>query len=72
MCDELPKSYLIKQKRNQLNDICTVESVPGHYPGAQISFTETLKTHIKDLQKSEPVKVKINGDDAKMSRNTKS
>ncbi|PFX16953.1 hypothetical protein AWC38_SpisGene18745 [Stylophora pistillata] len=75
MCDELPKSYLIKQKRRQLNDICTIESVPGHYPGAQISFTETLKAHIKDLQKddpsfgrNEPVKVKISGDGAKMSR----
>lgn len=69
ICDELPKSYFIKQKRNQLNDICTIESVPGHYPGAQISFTETLKTHIEDLQKNdpsfginEPVKVKISGD----------
>lgn len=77
MCDELPKSYLIKQKRNQLNDICTIERVPGHYPGAQISFTETLKTHIKDLQKNdpsfgvnEPVKVKISGDGTKMSRST--
>ena len=77
MCDELPKSYLIKQKRKQLNDICTIERVPGHYPGAQISFTETLKAHIKDLQKNdpsfdinEPVKVKISGDGAKMSRSS--
>ena len=77
MCDELPKSYLIKQKRKQLNDICTIERVPGHYTGAQISFTETLKAHIKDLQKNdpsfdinEPVKVKISGDGAKMSRSS--
>ena len=77
ICDELPKSHLIKQKRSQLNNICTVENVPGCHPGAQISFTETLRCHIKDLQRkdpsfglNEPVKIKISGDGAKMSRST--
>jgi len=54
MCDELPKSHLIKQKRTQLNNICTIENVPGHYPGAQITFKETLRDCIKDPQQSDP------------------
>ena len=77
VCDELPKSYLIKQKKSQLNKICTIEHVPGHYPGAQISFSEALKDHIRELlqndpsfDSNEPVKVKISGDGAKMSRST--
>ena len=77
ICDDLPKSYLIKQKRNQLNNICNIEPVPGQYPGAQISFTETLKSHVKELLQTdpshdmtEPIKVKISGDGAKMSRST--
>ncbi|KAJ7369993.1 hypothetical protein OS493_034939 [Desmophyllum pertusum] len=77
MCDDLPKSYLIKQKRNELNKICTIEPVPGQYPGAQISFSETLKNHVRELLENdpsyditEPVKVKISGDGAKMSRST--
>lgn len=77
MCDELPKSYLVKQKRNELNKICTIQPVPGQYPGAQISFSETLIEHVRGLLKNnphydlnEPVKVKISGDGAKMSRNT--
>ena len=77
MCDDLPKSYLIKQKRNQLNNICNIEPVPGQYPGAQISFCETLKNHIREFLRTdpsydltEPVKVKISGDGAKMSRTT--
>lgn len=39
--DRLPQSYLIKQKRNELNKLCHVERIPGMYPGAQISFSET-------------------------------
>ena len=77
MCEDLPKSNFIKQKRNQLNNICSIEPVPGQYPGAQISFSETWKSHIRDLLRTdpsydltEPVKVKISGYGAKMSRST--
>ncbi|XP_028418693.1 uncharacterized protein LOC114544180 [Dendronephthya gigantea] len=76
-CDDLPRSYLIKQKRSDLNKLCHVESVPGNFPGAQISFSTTLKGHIKqfledhpDYSLNEPIKVKISGDGAKMSRTT--
>ena len=77
ICDDLLKSYLIEEKRNQLNNICSTEPVAGQYPGAQISFTETLKSHVRELLQTdpshdmtEPIKVKISGDGAKMSRST--
>ena len=54
ICDHLPKPYLIKQKRNQLNNICSIEPVPGKYPGAQIPFTETLKSHVRELLQTDP------------------
>lgn len=75
--NDLPRSYLIKQKRSDLNKLCHIEKAPGIYPGAQISFLDTLKEHIADFLKSnpnypmeEPMKVKISGDGAKMSRTT--
>jgi hypothetical protein len=48
------------------------------FPGAQISFSETLKDHIRDFVKShpdhnvtdDPIQVKISADGAKMSRTT--
>jgi len=59
------------------NKLCHIEKAPGIYPGAQISFLDTLKEHIADFLKSnpnypmeEPMKVKISGDGAKMSRTT--
>lgn len=47
---DLPRSYLIKQKRSGLNKLCHIEKAPGIYPGAQISFLDTLKEHIGDSQ----------------------
>ena len=72
--DDLPRSYLVKQKRSELNKLCHVEKVPGQFPGAQISFSETLKDHIRDFVKShpdhnvtdDPIQVKISADGAKM------
>ena len=75
--NDLPRSYLIKQKRSDLNKLCHIEKVPGNYPGAQISFVDTLQDHIRGFFKThpnhpleEPIKVKISGDGAKMSRTT--
>ena len=78
---DLPRSYLIKQMRSDLTKLCHIEKArekaPGIYPGAQISFLDTLKEHIADFLKSnpnypmeEPMKVKIRGDGVKMSRTT--
>jgi hypothetical protein len=49
--DGLPKSYLVKQRRSQLNDISNVIPTPGEADGAQISFTEMLKTRIQEFVK---------------------
>ena len=76
--DNLPRSYLVKQKRSELNKLCHIEKVPGQFPGAQISFSETLKDHIREFLKShpdhdvtdDPIKVKISADGAKMSKTT--
>ena len=72
--DGLPKSYQIKQRRGQLNNISNVVPTPGKADGAQISFTDMLNEFIKlhneaDWSK-EFVQVKISGDGAQMTRNS--
>jgi hypothetical protein len=47
--DGLPKSYLVKQRRGQLNDISNVVPTPGNADGAQISFTDMLKAHVEEF-----------------------
>ena len=76
--DDLPRSYLVKQKRSELNKLCHIEKVPGQFPGAQIPFSETLKDPIREFLKShpdhdvtdDPIKVKISAHGAKMSKTT--
>ena len=72
--DGLPKSYLVKQRRSQLNDICHITSTPGEAEGAQMSFNDLLKERIKDYVESHPnvnhIQVKISGDGARMTRNS--
>lgn len=76
--DGLPKSYLVKQRRGQLNNISNVVSTPGKADGAQISFSAMLKTHVEDFIKlhdevdwsKENIQVKISGDGAGMTRNS--
>ena len=45
MAEGLPKSYLIKQSRAQLNKAYHIERTPGKYPGASINFISTLQDH---------------------------
>ena len=52
--NDLPRSYLIKQKRSDLNKLFHIERTPGNYPGAQISFKDTLQEHIRGYLKSNP------------------
>ena len=74
--DDLPKSYLIKQLRSDLNKTYHIERTQGKYPGAAINFTATLKQHIQQLLNDKPelhdtpIEVKISGDGARMSRTT--
>lgn len=63
----LPKSYLVKQKRDQLNEICHIDPTPGSAEGAQMSFTGLLKARVQDLisrdketnWKEHPIQIKI-------------
>ena len=75
--EDLPRSYLIKQKRSDLNKLSHVEMIPGKHPGAQIPFVDTLSDHVRQLLEcdqnygiDDPIKVKISCDGAKMSRST--
>ncbi|XP_048580720.1 uncharacterized protein LOC125561179 [Nematostella vectensis] len=78
LTNDIPRSYLIKQKRDKLNSLCHIERVPGPDPGAQRSFSLLLKEVISKYLDSHPsfdftknpLKVKISGDGAKMSRTT--
>ena len=47
--DDLPKSYLIKRSRLDLNNTYSIERTQGKYPGAKLDFTSTLINHVKDL-----------------------
>ena len=74
----LPKSYLVKQRRDQLNEIYHIDPTPGSAEGAQMSFTGLLKARVLDLinreketnWKEQPIQVKISGDGARMTRNS--
>ena len=72
--DGLPKSYLVKQRRSQLSDICHITSTPGETEGAQTSFTGLLNDRVQDYVASHPnvdhIQVKISGDGARMTRNS--
>ena len=78
IADGLPKSYLVKQRRDQLNDICHISPTPGDLEGAQMSFTGLLKERAADMISreegknwaEEPIQVKISGDGARMTRNS--
>lgn len=71
---ELPRSYLIKQFRNNLNNICHVTPTPGQHEGAQISFESLLVEQIKAMKENsdfnpekDALKIKISGDGARMT-----
>lgn len=76
ICNGLPKSYLIKQCRSNLNDLCHLVSLPGPYQGSKVySVTDLLKLHISDFLKQDStfsgkIRIKLNGDGARMTRNS--
>ena len=45
--DNLPRSYLIKQSKENLNQLCHRTRTPGSADGAQLSFQEELTNRIK-------------------------
>ena len=74
--DGLPKSYLMNQRRSELNDICHISPTQGEAEGAQVSFSELLKERIQDHVASHPnkimdnVEVTISGDGPRMTKNS--
>ena len=66
----LPRKRLICQERKNLNDISHIERTPGETPGACVSIKEETIHYIKskNLDNEIPVKVKLAGDDSKVSR----
>ena len=50
------KSYLIKQRRAELNRQVKITTTPGLAPGAQYSFKLLLKERIKDMVGTSPRK----------------
>lgn len=43
----LPRSYLIKQCKTDLNSLCHIERTPGEAEGAQLEFKSELESVIK-------------------------
>ena len=76
LSEDLPRSYLIKQKWSDLNKTYHIERTFGKFPGARINFTSTLADHVKDLLTGKPelqqekIQVKLSGDGARMTRST--
>ncbi|CAB4028869.1 Hypothetical predicted protein [Paramuricea clavata] len=78
LVEGLPKSYLVKQRRDQLNKMCHITSTPGEEHGAQLPFKDLLKNRIKKytiahpnvVRDNETIKVKISGDGANVTRSS--
>ena len=47
----LPRSYLIKQCKNNLNKLCHVTPTPGTFEGAQVSFESLLLRRFQHLKR---------------------
>ena len=73
----LPRSYLIKQRRDDLNRMCHVVATPGKAEGSQLSFNSILLERLEDFIETNPdfdydnqtIKIKLSGDGARMTRN---
>ena len=72
----LPRSYFIKQCKNNLNKLCHVIPTPGTFEGAQVSFESLFLQQIPAFKKehsdfnfdNETLKIEISGDGAKMAQ----
>ena len=78
--DGLPRSYLVKQCRDDLNKMCCIDPLQGKYTGAKVSsVAAVLEQHIKDYLNDNArsdtangtIQIKINGDGARMTRTSK-
>ena len=46
VCDGLPRSYLIKQLRSDMNILCHIQRTPGGAEGAEVDVEQELKCAI--------------------------
>ena len=51
--NSLPRSYLVKNCKQNLNSKCHLTKTPGEVPGVQRSFKELLQEHILELVRTE-------------------
>ena len=51
--NELPRSYLVKQCKHNLNEMSHLTVAPGKSPGIQTSFKELLREQMLDLVSSQ-------------------
>ena len=80
ICDGLPKTYLIKQLRKDINVMCHIQRTPGQCEGAEIDVNEALTFAIQSFLsrnsellegKDQPsFTVKFCGDGTNITRNT--
>lgn len=69
LSSDLPKSYLLKQCRSQINAEFKIFCTPGMEEGVQVSFQEELISQVKKrIFPLGPIRVKIGGDGAQMSK----
>ena len=45
--EDIPRSYLIKQCKDDLNKLCQISRTPGVAPGAQLDFNAELEAVLK-------------------------
>ncbi len=66
--NSLPKSYIIKPCRKDLNKLSHIERTPGVKEGVQVSLREELSNLLENFDRDEQVNIRISGDGASVSR----
>ena len=74
---QLSRSYLTKQRRDQLNKMCSISRLPGKFDGCEVDFEEILTKCLQQFVNKNPdfdynnsARIKFSGDGAQMSRDT--
>ena len=72
VCDGLPRSYLIKQLRSDMNMLCHIQRTPGAAEGAEVDVEQELKCAIHSIIAENPnakhFSVKFCGDGTHVAR----
>ncbi|CAC5411399.1 unnamed protein product [Mytilus coruscus] len=70
--NDLPRSYLLIQCKNELNKMVEIERLPGNVPGAMINLNsgieKLLERHAVKHNDVNDIKIKFSGDGTKVSR----